>query len=393
MQPENIPNNTPVQQAPAPYAPPQGYAPPVQNPYAQQPAAPAGYSPGYPPGYQPAYQPAPAYRQSYGQSPLMDQYQIKSIFSRIGLCFALFMLIPQVLAGVLSMVVAALWPQVTTQGWYMWVLSYVPMYCIAFPIFLQMMKSVPDVSSIPGAAAPQPRGTLGVGKLLQIVLISMGIVYSMNMVINGISSGIQQLLGAGLNNPLEAAVMNSDPFINFAAVCIVAPIMEEIVFRRVLYGKLIAFGEQVYVFFSAFLFSLFHANIYQMGYAFVLGLVFAYITAYTGTIRYSIILHMLINILGSGISPFLLHYGSLQAVSIYGFFLIGLMLAGIIMLIYWLARHFKSIRFAPPSIPIPNKKVMFVNGGMMFYMILIAILALIVMLSSLLMSLLSNMIY
>lgn len=46
---------------------------------------------------------------------------------------------------------------------------------------------------------------------------------------------------------------------------------------------------------SALAFALFHANLYQTAYAFVLGLVFGAVVLLTGSIRDTILLHMLIN--------------------------------------------------------------------------------------------------
>ena len=50
---------------------------------------------------------------------------------------------------------------------------------------------------------------------------------------------------------------------------------------------------------SGFMFDLFHKNLQQFIYATVIGIIFAYIYIRTGRLRYSIILHMLINFMGS----------------------------------------------------------------------------------------------
>lgn len=50
---------------------------------------------------------------------------------------------------------------------------------------------------------------------------------------------------------------------------------------------------------SAFLFALFHGNLNQFAYAFVLGLFWGFLYSKTGSVKYTIWMHMCINFLGS----------------------------------------------------------------------------------------------
>ena len=54
--------------------------------------------------------------------------------------------------------------------------------------------------------------------------------------------------------------------------------------------------DKVAIITTAILFGLFHANFSQFFYAVALGMIFAYVTLKTGTIKYSIILHIVVNI-------------------------------------------------------------------------------------------------
>ena len=55
-------------------------------------------------------------------------------------------------------------------------------------------------------------------------------------------------------------------------------------------------------------FALFHGNFYQFFYALLLGMVFAWLYSSTGRIRYNIMLHMLINLMG-GVLPIMMSPG------------------------------------------------------------------------------------
>jgi len=298
----------------------------------------------------------------------MEQKAAKKIFSQIGLSTAILIIIQQVAAGIISVLINIFAPAIAKTGWYFWVLSYAPLYLIAFPIFLLMFRKIPD-----GSDVPKTGKKISPIQMAKLVVISIGIVYPLNLITVLISTLVEQLRGRGLTNPLSAVIEGSNPWVSVLFVVIIAPIMEEIIFRRLMYRKLIPFGGKVYVLFSAFIFALFHANVYQLAYAFILGALFAGITYYTGTIRYSIILHMIINFIGSGASVLLLAYSNETVLGIWSMIILLLMVIGIFLGIRWWMKHGKEIRFAPGEIALPNKKIMFLNGGMIFYMVLIGI--------------------
>lgn len=81
-------------------------------------------------------------------------------------------------------------------------------------------------------------------------------------------------------------------------VYVAAPaIFEEMLFRYIPLRKLGAYSKKLAVLYSAILFSLIHANILQMPYAFVAGLIFAAIDVAADSVLPSIIIHFLNNIL------------------------------------------------------------------------------------------------
>ena len=79
-------------------------------------------------------------------------------------------------------------------------------------------------------------------------------------------------------------------------------VVEEIAFRKLIIDRTVQFGEKNAVLFSAMIFGLMHGNFYQAFYAFGIGLVFGYIYTRSGKIRYTIILHIIFNLI-CGVLP------------------------------------------------------------------------------------------
>lgn len=106
-------------------------------------------------------------------------------------------------------------------------------------------------------------------------------------------------------NQVEEMILDMSLWAVILSAVIMAPIMEELVFRKFVLDRLAGYGPAVSMFVSALVFGLAHGNFYQFFYAFLLGLIFAYIYLRTGKVRYSMLLHMMINFCGSVI-PILL---------------------------------------------------------------------------------------
>lgn len=305
-------------------------------------------------------------------APMEDPAQLKRrmkwTFSQLGWAAFALMALTQAAAGVLAAVLMMAAPQLLANPWVTWLLSYLPLYLVAFPIFALMLKKVP---------AQQPQGgaaSLGTGTMVKLVFLCLGLTYALNYVSLGINAIIGLIKGAPVINPL--AEIATEPFSTFLFAGLVAPIMEEIVFRRMILNRLVPFGETYAVYGSALLFALFHANLSQLLYAFVLGIIFAQVTLRTGGIRATTILHIVINGVGSVLIPSL--HGLLPekaGMLVIYLLTVVLMAVGLVM---W--RVLPRDRLAPASQPMTPKekrRIFLVNPGMIAYQVLIA--ALIVM--------------
>lgn len=96
-----------------------------------------------------------------------------------------------------------------------------------------------------------------------------------------------------------SAALNQTGVVVAIATVLIAPIMEEVVFRGVILSRLRrAMPGWLSALISAALFGLCHGQAVWIGYAFVLGLVFAFFTLRTGSILPSMLAHILFNGIG-----------------------------------------------------------------------------------------------
>lgn len=101
--------------------------------------------------------------------------------------------------------------------------------------------------------------------------------------------------------------------------------LEELFFRKALISHMKPYGEKTAVILSALMFGLFHGNFSQVFYAFFLGLLFGYVFVKTEKLRYSLMLHMIINFLGSVLAPGLLAWSEARGNAVPVYLYIGFM--------------------------------------------------------------------
>lgn len=181
---------------------------------------------------------------------------------------------------------------------------------------------------------------------------------------------------------------------NALFVGLLAPICEEWLFRKQIISRLRRYGEKTAIVFSALAFALFHMNLFQFFYAFGLGLIFGYVYTRTSRLRYSVLMHMLINLNGSVLAPLMLKQidprilsgtiseaeimsmvqgGSgmrgLSIMMLYGMVMLGLLIAGIVLLI--VKRRNWEFYLAPEELPTGLKvRTTYGNPGVVIYILL-----------------------
>lgn len=176
--------------------------------------------------------------------------------------------------------------KIINEAWFIYLLSVVPMYLIALPISLKIIDKEPINN--------KPTKKLTFKQFLELYLICVPLMYAGNLIGTLLSTLIN---GGAYDNPLNE-IMTQNQLLNFLFAVIIAPIMEEFVFRKTLIDHTSKYGEGIAIVFSALCFGLFHMNLYQFFYAFAIGMIFGFVYTKTKQIKYSIFMHMIINFFG-----------------------------------------------------------------------------------------------
>lgn len=223
---------------------------------------------------------------------------VRRNFSLLGLGVFVMLISGTLLASLAAFLAENLWPGAMSGDWGMWLVSYIPLYGMAIPLGLLVIRRVPAVTPSPNCWKP--------GQLAIIVTISFFMMYAGNfagMLITGI---LQLIPNVTATNPVIGLTSETALLPRLLIVSIAAPFIEEYIFRKVLIDRMQLYGQKTAVVVSAVLFGLFHGNLSQFFYAFALGLVLGYVYVKSGKLRYSVGLHILINFLGGVFAPVLL---------------------------------------------------------------------------------------
>lgn len=186
--------------------------------------------------------------------------------------------------------------------------SMLPMYIIAYPLIFLLFKKVPVQMS-------GEKKKMRVSHFVLAFLICYAGMYLCNIFGNIITFIIGIIKQNPVDNVMVDLIGSIHPAVNFLIVVICAPIMEELLFRKMIVDRTAHYGEGVTIVFSGLLFGLFHGNLVQFAYAFFVGAFFAFIYIRTKNIKYTILLHMLINFFGSFVSSIVLElsgYGNVM---------------------------------------------------------------------------------
>ena len=134
--------------------------------------------------------------------------------------------------------------------------------------------------------------------LLGLLAICFGLSFAGQLMGNLVNWVISFFTGSVPENELATNTLNAPFWVNLIFVGLMAPVMEEIFYRKLVIDRLRRYGDLIAVFASGILFGLIHGNFYQFFYAASIGCLFGYVYVRTGRIRYTVMLHMCINLVG-----------------------------------------------------------------------------------------------
>lgn len=307
-------------------------------------------------------------------------------FSKLGLMYFLGSLIIIALQYAVVLLLNIFCPGVLNNYTLYFLIIMLSMYAVSMPLMALLIRTVP--------AAPAPeKKTMTVGQWIAAFLVCYAAMYAGNILGNIITAVIGALKGSAVSNTIVDIATGNYIWVNFFIMVLLAPVAEELLFRKLLIDRTAAYGEGVSVLFSALFFGLFHGNLNQFAYAFVLGGFFGFIYVKTRNIKYTIFMHMLINFIGSvlsmlvlkgsGLSDLMLttdmsleemtnviseHLSGLLIFFIYCILLLAVVIAGIVLFFV----NLKKIRFAATEQSVPKGKrfaAYVVNAGVLLFII------------------------
>lgn len=218
----------------------------------------------------------------------------RKFFSKIGLNYTflgIFAIIMQILiTAILANVYPALLMNTNTSS----IVAAICNYILPLPIFLYLMNRLEkqEISS----------NKVSIKKFIKYVAITMVLMWIGNMIGLLVTETIGHIIQSPIENPIVETINSSSIYLNLLLMVIAAPIFEELFFRKLLIDRTIKYGKGISILLSATLFGLFHGNLNQFFYTFLMGGFFAYVYIKTGKITYTIALHLIVNLLGSVIS-------------------------------------------------------------------------------------------
>lgn len=315
-----------------------------------------------------------------------DLGQAKRAFSRIGLSLTAILILGTIMQifwvlGLPMLLGEDHW--LISSSWGMWLGNFLPLYLVAIPTGIAIMRRLP--------AQTPPEHRLGFGNGVTFFLISMFVMYTGNL-IGTILSAL--LSGGTAQNAVAELAMDNNP-LKVLFVVILAPMLEEFVFRRQIIDRTRCYGEKTAALLSGLTFGLLHQNLFQFFYAFGLGLIMAYIYLRTGRLRYTVLLHSVINFMGSVLAPWILSLCDLEviasmdpnapaeellalyseilpgllALGAYALLLIALSIAGLVLFII----RCRKLVWKDAALQLPKGtagKTVYWNVGMVVYMLL-----------------------
>ncbi len=232
----------------------------------------------------------------------------RTYFSRVGFATAALIAVNVGVQLLLSLVIFRFFPSLYENAITQNLLSFIPLYLVALPVFLSILRPLPSVTPL--------KTPMGGGKWIGGLCVSIAVMTVGNYLSQSVVLWFDLLLGHSLENPVESATMGTAWWVNLVFIALLAPILEEILFRKLLCRYLLPLGEGYAIVLSAAIFGLAHGNFFQFFYAFGLGCIFALIYIKTGKLRYTILYHMFINLLGGVFAPWLLERLDLENLAV-----------------------------------------------------------------------------
>ncbi len=238
------------------------------------------------------------------------------------------------------------------ESWYHLGIMLFPLYVCSFPLFLLRFRKMER-------KAPE-KNKVAFGDFIKYILMTISI---------GFITIIPGALADSILLRTEAELVVAASVSGFAyrmlVTGIIAPVVEEFIFRKAIIDVVGRYNGFLAVFLSAVCFSFSHGNLTQLFFTFFVGLIWGYLYYKTGQLRHTIMLHIILNVFAILSSSLIT--GSV-AYYIWATSLLSVVLAGLVIFI----RKVKRIPYLFSREEIDKAKEHIkscINVGLMFYFI------------------------
>ena len=264
----------------------------------------------------------------------MSLLEIKRDLNKSALALLLYVLSVQILAVLLVLLLPLTKIPLLSDQYICMVISVVISYCLLNNIFPKetSAESTKEISTEPNPEKP----SFTVLSFLHYFMLFQAAQW-IGGIINYPIITLFTKLGLNLSFSEEAArggSLTNAPMLFYTIL--IAPLMEELVFRGVFYHRFRSYGKYFAAFCTAFFFALMHSNFLQFAPAFSMGIILFFIRDRYG-LPYSILLHFSNNLLAIVVNN--LSQGSTLIQGIYSLFL----LAGLGYGIYYVVKTRKGL--------------------------------------------------
>lgn len=315
--------------------------------------------------------------------------QAKKVFSRLGWSYiagtAAVYLLQGIAVVVISLIDSSLLDSMTVNL----LLSGITVYAVGMPLILLLASGM--------EREPIERHKMKWWQYALALIMCYSLMYVSNILGTMVTTVIGVLKGSDVENNVASYVTNGNMLLNFVLMVVIAPIVEEYVFRKVIVDRTVRYGQGMAIAASGIMFGLFHGNLNQFAYAVGLGAFFAFLYIKTGNIKITMTMHAIINFMGSMVAGWLLkavdfdklnevvsadspdleamtallmdNLGGWMLLALYGMLLFGVVIAGIVLFIVF----FKRFKLEPGRVEIPKGwklDVLFANTGMLTFCVI-----------------------
>ena len=154
---------------------------------------------------------------------------------------------------------------------------------MVLPFFCYMMKK--------DGYFYKKRKKLSAGKTVGIIVLGIAANAACSLLLNLLNTK------AGFSNDAQEALLGSNLAVQLIGIGIIVPIMEEVLFRGLVYNRLKAYNNSwLSIILAAGIFAVYHGNPLQILFAFPMGLLILAVYVREDTLLAPVVLHMAVNI-------------------------------------------------------------------------------------------------